>query len=286
MNASHDTEIRAMPWWAAVLLTVVAAVATRLAIVLAAGARAAGQGLSLEEALRRVALDPLNLGVAQVIGVGLAIFVGLRAWHGRESVREVLRVRPVPLPVIGLALIAGLALQFPLAEIGNLMEEIRPTPIDVQLARQRLITPSGAWSALAIVLAVVVVAPATEELLFRGMILRGLRERHGAAFAVGLSALLFGLMHVDPNAVVYATIAGLVLGAVALRTGSTMTAIAMHAGVNAVPVLVPERLVRIPGFNTVSEDVYHLPLPLVLGTAVVAALALAGVLRLSEVEDE
>ena len=51
------------------------------------------------------------------------------------------------------------------------------------------------WGAL---LAVVIVAPLTEELLFRGVILRGLLLHYSAPKAVIASSLMFGLVHLNP----------------------------------------------------------------------------------------
>jgi len=101
------------------------------------------------------------------------------------------------------------------------------------------------------------VAPVTEELLFRGWLLQDLKEQYGTRRALVWSSLLFGLVHVEPTAVLYATLGGLVLGAVALRTKSTLASIAMHAGVNALPLLLPATLVRIEGFNTLTQRVEH-----------------------------
>lgn len=44
----------------------------------------------------------------------------------------------------------------------------------------------------------VIAAPIVEELVFRGLVLRGLLSRFGPVLAVGLQAVLFGVAHVDP----------------------------------------------------------------------------------------
>jgi len=45
----------------------------------------------------------------------------------------------------------------------------------------------------------VVVAPITEEFLFRGLIYRSIRDRHGVALGAIVSALLFGVIHYVPG---------------------------------------------------------------------------------------
>jgi membrane protease YdiL (CAAX protease family) len=247
-----------------------------------AAIRALARSQPLDDALHDVVLDPLNLAFFQLAGFGAVIVGGLYAFSGDRGARQTLAIHPVPMPIIVFALIGGAALQFPLAELGNLMAEIFPRSVEEQLTQRLIITPDGPLSALAIVFAVAVVAPVTEELLFRGLLLPGLAERYGAPFALGATSLGFGLIHGEPGAIAYATVAGLVLGAITHRTGSVLPALAMHGAINAMPVLVPERLMRIRGFNTISEEVYHLPLPLLLGSGLVAAAAILALARFND----
>jgi membrane protease YdiL (CAAX protease family) len=44
----------------------------------------------------------------------------------------------------------------------------------------------------------VVAAPLAEEIVFRGVVMRGLLSRNGAVVAVGVQGALFGLAHFDP----------------------------------------------------------------------------------------
>ena len=130
----------------------------------------------------------------------------------------------------------------------------------------------------------VLVAPVTEELLFRGWLLQDLKEQYGETRALIWSSALFGLAHLEAAAVLYAALGGLVLGAVALRTKSTLASIAMHAGVNAVALLLPATLIRIEGFNTLSQQVEHISWWLLLLALLGAAGALRIVWRSTEVE--
>ena len=78
-------------------------------------------------------------------------------------------------------------------------------------------------------------------------------------------------------------------GAVALRTGSTVATIALHAGVNAVPVLLPARLLPIRGFNVpAAPDAgpAHIAPSLVIASALVAALALGLLARTTPAADD
>jgi membrane protease YdiL (CAAX protease family) len=145
-----------------------------------------------------------------------------------------------------------------LAEVGNLVQELWPISFDEVARRHRLVHPTTWSGGVSVLLAIVLVAPVTEELLFRGWLLQDLKAQYGTAPALLLSSVLFGLVHLEASAMIYATLAGLVLGSVALRTRSTLGSIAMHAGVNALPILLPTTLVRIEGFNTLDQSVEHI----------------------------
>jgi membrane protease YdiL (CAAX protease family) len=89
---------------------------------------------------------------------------------------------------------------------------------------------------MAVLLILVVVAPLTEELLFRGVLLARLRRSMSANSAIAISAAVFAGIHlIDPNALFVVPglfVIGLVLGYQALKTGRIGLAVMTHAGVN------------------------------------------------------
>ncbi|WP_167855199.1 CPBP family intramembrane glutamic endopeptidase [Hymenobacter wooponensis] len=74
-----------------------------------------------------------------------------------------------------------------------------------------------------------VVAPVLEEVLFRGVLLTGLLRNYRPWVAIGQSALLFGLIHMNPQQIVGAGLLGLSLGWLYYRTRSLRLCMAMHA---------------------------------------------------------
>lgn len=75
----------------------------------------------------------------------------------------------------------------------------------------------------------VVMAPVMEELICRGAVLGSLRQRYGTFVAWFGSALFFGLIHLHPTPVVYATMAGVILGYVYIVTSSLWCTMILHA---------------------------------------------------------
>jgi membrane protease YdiL (CAAX protease family) len=88
------------------------------------------------------------------------------------------------------------------------------------------------------VASVAFVAPLLEELLFRGAI-QGALMRYFKSPWVGivLAALLFGVIHLNPIQVFYATCLGIVFGWVYYRTGSLLPAILGHIINNSLAVI-------------------------------------------------
>lgn len=234
------------------------------------------RGLAYGDAAAVVTQDPLSLGAAQLAALSATIAFGMHQWGEERDPRDVLAITPASPRSAALALVAGLALQLPMGELAALVARLVPalghTPEQDELIRQatRIDSP---LRAISVPLALVLVAPVTEELLFRGLLFDGFRARYGPAVAVASTAVLFGAFHLDPAALFYATAIGVVLGVLRERSGSCLPSVMLHAGFNAMPVIVPAELVPIPGFNVGETD--HVPWPFWLGSALVAAIALA-----------
>jgi hypothetical protein len=87
-------------------------------------------------------------------------------------------------------------------------------------------------SDLATVLVACAIAPAVEEMFFRGIILRGFLRRYGRSQAIWAGAALFGLAHLNLYQFVAATLIGAVSGWLYARSRSLVPCIALHAGYN------------------------------------------------------
>jgi uncharacterized protein len=74
----------------------------------------------------------------------------------------------------------------------------------------------------------VIAAPLLEELLFRGIILDGFLKRYSAKRSIILSALLFGIAHLNPAQFVNGFVLGLFIGWIFWRTRSLWLCIFIH----------------------------------------------------------
>ena len=268
---------------AAVIATAVP-ILTHLFMALAGFLQLRSTSVSWGEAVQSGAAAPLNLALVQAASVGVILMVAFPHRSRGEGFLEAVHVRPLRGGVAALCFAAGMMLQIPFAEVGNLMQELWPVGFEQLARRHRMVHPRTWAQGVSVLLALVLVAPVTEELLFRGWLLRDLKTRYGTAPALLWSSFLFGVVHLEASAIVYAALAGLVLGAVALRTGSTLASIAMHAGVNSLPLLLPTSLLRIEGFNTLDPKVEHISPWLVILSLSAAGLILAVLWRATSTE--
>ncbi|MEC5395277.1 CPBP family intramembrane glutamic endopeptidase [Bergeyella sp. RCAD1439] len=92
-------------------------------------------------------------------------------------------------------------------------------------------------SPLRMVVLAVIVAPIFEEMVFRGIIQKGLINKGmNPRRAIGIAALIFGLVHGNPWQLVGAVLLGYVLGLVYYKTKSLLMPILLHAFNNGVAV--------------------------------------------------
>lgn len=235
-------------------------------------------GGDAESVAARLASDPFILASIQFIAFGAVLALGLSLAAPKESLRGALALQKIGLRELLTALIAGLALAIVLSETDNIFREIRPLREHERAQLARLLDQDALLARLGLAFAISIVAPITEEALFRGLMLRGIARTRGPYLALIISSALFGLGHVDPGAdlnwptLIVTALAGLYLGWITLVSGSITPAILIHSAHNAVALIPVERL-PIPGLNVLEGDgeaIAHLP----IASVAVAALSL------------
>jgi membrane protease YdiL (CAAX protease family) len=169
------------------------------------------------------------------------------------------------------ALLAGAVIVT--SEIQNVVQALwPPSAAFLDSMRQVLIPAEALEKAIALPLAGLLV-PVVEEILFRGVIQNGFVSRFGPAAGIGLSSLLFAVYHLNPWQAFSALALGALFGWVTHRAGSLRPAITLHAGNNTLAVLLVWVAPDLPGLTSgmLEPEVHHLPAPLLLAGAAVAA---------------
>jgi membrane protease YdiL (CAAX protease family) len=171
-----------------------------------------------------------------LLGVGSTLFILIYGF--KKSKAPLFEVFPVKFfnPLVIIPLITFLWAAHNLLEIpGKLLDKYLPAPPWFwELFNKIFEGDFGWWGAF---MKVAVVAPIVEELIFRGLILKGLRRNYNSFTAVFMSALLFALFHLNPWQFPATFVLGLLLGWIMIRTDNILLAILGHS-VNNFLVLI------------------------------------------------
>lgn len=194
--------------------------------------------MSIFGALFLISKDTPNLDKSGLVIWLLAITNGLIIlilWGSsaikRQGFIKHYALKPITTKQIGLSLGIGLAAMFVSLGISGLfaLESLDP---DAAASLESLVGGPFIFTLLAIG----VIAPIGEELIFRGAILRLLKTRMPAYGAVFVQALLFGFYHLNLVQAPPTAVLGIFLGLVVLYTGSLWPAIIIHIVNNSLAI--------------------------------------------------
>ncbi|TGM12703.1 CPBP family intramembrane metalloprotease [Leptospira selangorensis] len=193
----------------------------------------------------------LNLDAKIITAIGNSASFGLAIWIGlkisEKEYSEVLRLNPFkPLEALSFA-ITAIGFSFLLSEVDNLFSMLVPKPDFIINLFQGLFDGENIF--LSVIL-LSVVAPITEELMFRGVILDRLLKYFSVTSSFLISSLLFGLIHLNPWQFIGSSILGIYMAWVVYKTNSIWNSILIHAVFNGIPLIVLHGLqLEIPGFS-------------------------------------
>lgn len=219
-----------------------------------------------------------NLGAIQqpavLAVVNLIASATICAWGyaaNRVSWRELFPLGPVSIGAFGPIVLSVLGLGLVLSEVDDITRMVLPMPEAVRV-QFRSLTTNAAHPVEAFLL-LTVIAPLTEEPVFRGIILRGLGARYRPVAAILLSSLLFGLSHFNPWQFLGPAALGVLVGWFFLRTHSLVPALFAHALNNALAFGSSFAPWSIPGWTGTGEGpAVHQPWWLTLGGLALLAL--------------
>jgi membrane protease YdiL (CAAX protease family) len=142
----------------------------------------------------------------------------------------------------------GIGLQVGFSFILNLIAMVKPSWFyNYGLMMEQL----GSGTSIVSLIYVVVIAPISEELIFRGVLLNKAKKKLPLLWANVLQAFLFGLYHMNMIQGIYAFIIGMFLGSICNGYKSIYAAVVLHVIINLCGLLL--------GQMTISEQ-YQTPL--------------------------
>ena len=175
----------------------------------------------------------LDLSIVLIVGQ-IIVIVPVLLWIAirRLSLQTTLRLHPISLRTALWSVLIGLACWPVVAGMATLLDQLlsRIGPYPATPLPQNL-TESAMYA-----LTFIVLAPLTEEPIYRGFILQAWLRR-GKWVGIVVSGILFGLLHSQIAPLLPLTFFGIVLGILAYRGGSVLSSILAHASYNAAATL-------------------------------------------------
>lgn len=150
----------------------------------------------------------------------------------REKANGVIPNKKAPIWQYAAGILMALALSLALNNliaIGNLS--------DVSEAYQETINAFYSASLPVQIICLAILVPISEELVFRGLLFKRLRERAPYMQAALYSAIVFGLMHMNLVQMLYGFVLGMMLAYLYEKYGSVKAPIAAHMAMNLLSVL-------------------------------------------------
>tara|TARA_B100000003_G_scaffold199225_1_gene204874 strand:- start:64 stop:855 length:792 start_codon:yes stop_codon:yes gene_type:complete len=147
----------------------------------------------------------------------------------KKSILDSFRIKPVSFNIIIYSIIfsAGVIILFD--AVDRVIHQIVPTP-DYIIDLGKIMQPESTLGLIFLFLAIVVMAPIGEEIVFRGFLQKFLEEHwKDITRAVLVTSLFFAIIHFNPYWTIQIYILGIILGFLSWRTKSIIPSIILHS---------------------------------------------------------
>jgi len=202
-------------------------------------------------------------GFALMTAISLVAFIAipavLMAVFLTRSPAKTLLLRAPRFDAVAMAALLALTLHPANVAMGLLVQQIYPYSSDV-LAQLKAFESvlNGAPSIWAVILVLAVTPAICEEIAFRGFILSGMRQMGHKWVAILATSVFFGAAHMILQQSLTACMVGLVLGYLAIQTGSLLPSIAYHVTHNSLSMVmaicVPKLIESYPGLSVLFSE--------------------------------
>ena len=147
----------------------------------------------------------------------------------KHSFRETFRWKKVDGHVLLISVVIGLGLSVIIDELDTLIQMLIPMPEEIFQTMKEILLFDSNGELVLLILATVVVAGFTEEMLFRGFVQGSLEKKTDVTKAVLATAFIFAFVHFNPWWFIEILIIGVFLGVLVWRSGSVFPAVVVHA---------------------------------------------------------
>jgi membrane protease YdiL (CAAX protease family) len=168
-----------------------------------------------------LSLFRINLNIVFDIAC-LGIVLVIARQFGKKELPAIMKRRKVPAAAVCSLIVMFIGLRILRLEISYVLQAILPVP-------EGFFGADPVENALMTIISGVIFPAFTEEIFYRGILLTRLRRRYPKRTALAVSALLFGLMHLNPWQALTASISGLFYGWIYMKYKTIWLCIFFHA---------------------------------------------------------
>ena len=175
-------------------------------------------------------IDKLYIYISFFLGQGIILVPPLYYLNIKQRpVLESLRIKKVSLTTIQYSLIFSVGVLIIFDTLDRIIHQIIPEP-DYIIGLGDIMQPDSTLGHLFLFLAVVIVAPIGEEIVFRGFLQKFLENYwKDITRAVLVTSLFFAMIHFNPYWTIQIYLLGVVLGFLAWKTKSVVPSIILHS---------------------------------------------------------
>lgn len=208
----------------------------------------------------------LITGLAALVNV---VVFGLWYYLNTRKYPRIVYREAITISNVGSLIVLGIGLQFITSGALNIVLNL-PALEEISYEYMELIGSLTEGNVVLSVLLTVLIAPVSEEFVFRGIILRFGRRCMPFFAANILQALFFGIYHMNIVQGVYAFMIGLVLGYMMKKFNTIIMPILLHAAINASSYLIEpinnlfERYLTVDGLEYIILGVGLLIMTIIL----------------------
>lgn len=196
----------------------------------------------------------IELSMVIALLVADLIMAGILLQQGYLSNKQLLH--PTSASFLGWTLLAGVSAIFISDAIASVTDFL-PNWLESTFSNME-----GTWLGI---LAIAIIGPILEEMLFRGAVTTELLKKYSPKKAIFFSALIFGIFHINPAQVLNAFLLGLLLAWVFYKTRSLIPGILIHILNNSLSVYFTQAY---PEVDTFADLMGVVPYSICLALAV------------------
>lgn len=222
-----------------------------LCLLLLAVQTVLGLMLGVIQAVLHLGEDSILTGIltilVSIISFGIVLLIGFK--KTKRNFNEVFKFNGVS-PILWMAVtIFSIGLVVVISELDNLLNHVLPVP---DYFRQMFESIIGGQTFVISIIYVGIIPAIVEELFFRGLILDGFTRNYSKWKAILMSALFFGLIHLNPWQFFTGFIMGLIAAWICIETGSILLCMFIHFFNNTIYTVMVhfKDTISIKGFNT------------------------------------